>query len=109
MKLDLDTVWLEATSAAQQAANTFQQNELFGGCGFAWIRITNGRSKFAKYAKEFLNAHKNYGGKGFNIWYSQVYNCKGSQNIYSHEYACQAAAKVLNNYGIECHVESRLD
>lgn len=105
--MTLEQIWAEAQAAANAAPKYIDRGQL-GPCGFAWITIS-GRGKFAKYAKEVLRAHKNYGAAGFNIWYSTVYNCGGNQNVDDHEIACRAAAKVLNKYGIQATVGSRLD
>lgn len=105
--MTLEQIWSLAQSAANSAPKYMDQG-IQGPCGFAWIRVS-GRGKFAKFAKEVLGAHKNYGGSGLNIWYSAVYDCKGGQNVDDHEIACSAAAKVLNKYGIPATVYSRLD
>lgn len=114
-KVQFDIIIKEAQMAAESAVATkfpIQSNPNYrneGACGFAWVNILSGRGNFAKFAKEELNAHKNYGGKGINIWYSQFYNTKGNQSVYRHEIACDAAAQVFKKYGIKCQVGSRLD
>ena len=50
-----------------------------------------------------------YGSKGIMLWYSNVYNSKGSQSMTKHRIACDAFAEVLRDAGYECVVESRLD
>lgn len=100
-----EQIWAEARKAA---ADTRQEPSVFKGCGFAWITINNGRSSFAKFAKDVLGAHKNYSGKGFNIWYSKVYD-SCSQNMVEHIEACNKAAEVLRKYDVDCKVGYRLD
>jgi len=78
-----------------------------GVCGFAWVNIP-GRGNFAKYAKEYLGASKNYGGKGFNIWYSEFYK-GGTQSYERHLAACRAASEVLQKHGIKSQAAGRLD
>lgn len=102
-----EDIWAEVRKEANAVEKPYKDGE-FGMCGFAWITIP-GRGNFAKWAKEKLGAHKNYTGPGFNIWYSEVYDCKYSQNIDNHEVACEAGARVLNKYGIKAFVSSRLD
>ena len=102
--MNFESIWKEARLAA---STTISEPKVFKGCGFAWIEIS-GRGKFAKFAKEHLNAHKNYGRRGFSIWYSQVYN-SCSQNMDEHYEACSKAATVLRKYGIEAYVNCRYD
>lgn len=101
-----DLVHIEASEAAQAATADFDQDNWFP-CGFAWVNIS-GRGSFAKYAKECLDAHKNYSGAGFNIWYSTVYDNR-SQSMDCHVLACEAYAAVLNKHGIKATVHSRMD
>ena len=109
-----DKIWAQAQEAANKAVQEqfpFNEKPTFrneGPCGFAWIAI-GGRGNFAKYAKETLGAHKNYAGKGFNIWYSNCYDSKGSQSYERHSIACDAAANVLRANDIKCHVSGRYD
>jgi hypothetical protein len=99
---NFEMIWEKAQIAAMTT-----KTQQFAGCGFAWINIP-GRGNFAKYMKEIGAASKNYSGTGLNIWYSKVYSTT-SQNIAEHEAACQAAAKVLRDNGIDAFVYSRLD
>ena len=102
--MNFESIWKEARLAA---STTISEPKVFKGCGFAWITIS-GRGKFAKFAKEHIGVHKNYGGKGFNIWYTHVYNSY-SQNMDEHYEACSKAAAVLRKYGIEADVNCRYD
>ena len=101
---EFDKIWNEAREAA---STTVQEPHIFKGCGFAWITIP-GRGNFAKWAKENLDADKNYTGPGLNIWYSRVYDTR-SQNLDEHYEACRKAAKILNDYGIDATVNCRWD
>ena len=103
--VQFDRLWAEVQRAAEEAASKVEVRPW--PCGFAWIVIP-GRGNFAKYAKEYLGAHKNFGGPGFRIWYSRVYSAR-TQSMDVHEAACYAAAKVLNDNGIKCSVYSRMD
>ena len=97
-------IWHEAMEAAEIAA--MGEPDAFP-CGFAWITVP-GRGNFAKFAKEYLDAHKNYGAPGFNIWYTNVYTARG-QSMDTHIKACNAAVEILNKYGIKAEVHSRMD
>ena len=95
---DIKRQAVEAAEIAVASQFPIKQNATFaeeGPCGFAWVTITNGRTAFAKFAKEHLGAHKNYGGKGYNIWYSNLYNTRGNQSEHRHIIACEAAANVF--------------
>lgn len=113
-KVNFDKIWSEVQVEANIAAKLLDVREMTvcgskmdGACGFAWVTI-GGRGNFAKYAKEFLGASKNYGGKGFQIWYSTVYD-NYSQSVERHEAACTAAIRVLARHGINATVGSRMD
>lgn len=100
-----------ASLAAQEATDgfdEFDEPDHSFNCGFAWI-VLPGRGDFASYLKKFRGACKNYGSKGIVLWYSNVYNSRGSQSMTKHRIACDAFAEVLRNNGFECVVESRLD
>jgi len=77
-------------------------------CGFGWVTVT-GRGSFITFIKEYLRASKNYTGKGYNIWYSLVYDCNGSQDAERHMTACVAFAAELKKHGISCYATYRLD
>ena len=74
-----------------------------GPCGFAWIVITPGTSRAAKYAKLHLGASKHYYG-GVSI-YVHDYN----QSITRKAAYAGAFAKVLQAAGIKAYAGSRLD
>jgi len=109
-----DDIMKEAQEAATKAVQEefpFNENPTYrneGACGFAWVNVA-GRGNFGKYAKDILDAHKNYGGKGFNIWYSNFYDTKGNQSYERHMIACSAAVKVFKSHGIKCYADGRLD
>ena len=114
VKTQFDRILREVREAAQKAGDNAKVRQITvcgqvvdGVCGFAWINIP-GRGNFAKYAKEVLGASKNYGGKGYNIWSSKVYETT-SQSCERREAACEAAANVLRSYGLKATMNSRLD
>jgi len=116
MKNEFDKLIIDINVAATTAAKSCKPKPMSvcghiiteGACGFAWVNIP-GRGKFAKYAKEFLGASKTYSGPGFDIWYSNIYKSHTSQSYDRHMAACEAAAKILNEYGIKAVARGRLD
>ena len=97
-----------ASLAAQEAVKDFDESDQSFNCGFAWV-ILPGKGDFASFLKKHRGASKNYEGKGIILWYSTVYNSRGSQSMTKHRIACDAFAEVLRDNGLECVVESRLD
>lgn len=75
-----------------------------GPCGFAWIVVRPGNCSFARWAKKNvpLTAKHYYGG--MSIW------CPlGTQSMAIKENYCRAYANILQFYGINAHMGSRLD
>lgn len=116
MKTDIESIILEARAEAQLAAERTIPTPVTmagylikeGCCGFAWVTVL-GRGNFTKYIKENLNAHKNYGGRGYNIWYSNLYETNGSQSYERHMAAAEAYAEVLRKHGYTAFASGRLD
>lgn len=98
----------KASMAAQEAVKDFDESDQAYNCGFAWL-VLPGRGDFASFLKNHRGVSKNYGSKGIVLWYSNVYNSRGSQSMTKHRIACEAFANVLRDAGFECVVESRLD
>lgn len=102
---------LRAASAAATAANDALPPEGSRGldCGFAWIVIKPARGAFVTWAKEQkLGETRDYGGGGFQIWYSK-FDPTPTQSISVHEAAAMAACNVLQKHGIPATWNSRLD
>jgi hypothetical protein len=74
-----------------------------GVCGFAWINIKPATNPFVKFLKSMDIGHKSYYG-GYDWWISEF-----GQSMEKKEAFAQAAAKVLNSYGIKCYATSRMD
>lgn len=74
-----------------------------GPCGFAWINIKPGNSKFANWLKKTDRGRKAYEG-GVNIW---VYDF--GQSIQKKEAYARAFAEALRSQGIRAYAGSRLD
>ena len=82
-----------------------------GVCGFAWVWFLNGRGAFAKFMKENKGGRNSYYGKGYEVWssYFERDDQKRSQSMSRKEAGCRAAVEVFRSYGIEAHVQSRMD
>lgn len=74
-----------------------------GVCGFAWVHLSKGNTSFARWAKKNNIARTSYYG-GMDIWVSE-----GSQSMQKKEAYANAYAKVLQDAGIECYPDSRMD
>lgn len=75
-----------------------------GACGFAWIIIRPGNSKFANWIKKNnLGRTDSYYG-GVNIWIGDY-----GQSFEKKEAHARAMAKVIANSGIKALPYSRLD
>ena len=74
-----------------------------GLCGFAWVTITPARGPMVTYLKSIGTGYKGYYG-GYRVSMRM-----GGQSYERKQQAASAFAKVLQGYGIECYVESRLD
>lgn len=106
--IGFNVIMQRASEAAQDATRNFDDTNQEFNCGFAWL-VLPGKGDFARFLKKYRGASKNYEGKGIILWYSYVYNPRGSQSMSKHIIACHAFADVLKNHGFECYVESRLD
>lgn len=74
-----------------------------GVCGFAWVHINKGQTKFVNQLKKLGIGRKSYYG-GYDIW---VY--EGGQSMERKMAYANAYAQVLRSYGIECYGDSRMD
>jgi hypothetical protein len=77
--------------------------EMEGLCGSAWIRVTDARKGFTKWA--IANDHANSHYKSGALFFAKV----SSQSVDRAKAYADAFAVVLQHNGIECKVESRLD
>lgn len=75
-----------------------------GPCGFAWVTVKPGTSKFARWLKTsgYGRTDSYYGG--VTVWVSE-----GNQSIAKKEAYARAFASVLNKHGICAYANSRLD
>jgi len=74
-------------------------------CGFAWVEIPNGRSKFVSWLKKNKIGDKHW-KKGWQIW-NPAGNFTQSMDI--KEAGAYAFVKVLRAHGIDCVSASRAD
>lgn len=74
-----------------------------GPCGFAWINIRPGNSKFANWLKKNRLARSTYKG-GVDVWVSEFNQSMTRKAAYA-----AAFAGVLSNEGINAYADSRMD
>ena len=92
---------------ADPSQPVYQVNE--GVCGSAWVKITPGGSRFARWlVKEGRGRSDSYAG-GVNLSLYTVCGERGSQSLTRWEAAARAVASVLRDAGITAHAESRID
>jgi hypothetical protein len=123
-----NVVYAEAYAAAMEACNSAvpvpmivgQAKGLFGNeivpgtaefvsdgvCGFAWVHITPARGPFVSWCKKRgphpIGYTSSYGGYDISMR-------MGNQSMQRKEAAGLAFAKVLNKYGINAYMASRMD
>ena len=76
---------------------------LDGPCGFAWVTIRPGTSRFARWAVANGHARKSYGG-GVQLWVSAF-----NQSYERKMAAAEALADCLRMAGIKAYASGRLD
>lgn len=97
----------EALAAALTAQQEFldQYGEM-AYCGFAWVQIyEDGRNPFIKALVKAGIAEKAW-DRGYIIWNPTK---TGTQSMDVKETACQAYAKVFQQYGVKAYMGSRAD
>ena len=75
-----------------------------GPCGFAWVTIRPGNSRFANWLKKNQLARIDSYAGGVCIWIS-----KYNQSMTKKEFHATAMAKVFREYGIQARSGSRMD
>lgn len=94
----------EHASPLDDASPVVQSWQVEGGvCGFAWVTISPGTSKAARFAKEHYGARKGYYG-GMELRVSQF-----GQSMQKKEAYAGAFAAVLSAAGITAYSGSRMD
>lgn len=74
-----------------------------GVCGFGWVHIMDGRSRFVNWLKKKKLGRPHH-DKGWVISCSDF-----NQSMERKEAYCRAYARVLSEAGIECYADSRMD
>ena len=112
---ELKNIITEAQEAAYSAADAFENKHFpdggWGCCGFAWVNIYRHNDKPIKGNTKMGRALKAAGvskhwRSGFQLWNPSKYP---TQNVDTLEAGAQAAARVLQGYGIDAYAGSRLD
>lgn len=117
-KLECKRIYDEASAAGRKAGDSAyvrpmvvtnrETNESYyiedGVCGFAEVHITEARGAFVSWCKENDLGWKAY-GSGYDLKIDGGYN----QSLQRKEAFCSAFAAVLNSYGIDCRMTSRMD
>lgn len=91
---------------ADMNGNRLSETEIVfdGVCGFAWIIVKPGNSRFANFLKaESLGRRDSYYG-GVNVWVGYF-----NQSMEKKEAYADAFAKVLTDHGIKAYSMSRMD
>lgn len=113
--MDLQKLYNDADAAGRAAVEKLEVQPMIvtdgqkqyyvpdGVCGFAWINIRPGNSKFANFLKKQGLARSSYYG-GVDVWVSQ-YN----QSMRKKEAYAAAFASVLCENGINAYSSSRMD
>lgn len=104
--VDFEKIAREAFEAAKIAEQVYiTKNGEPAYCGFAWVNIKPGTSKFARFMKEHYGARKSYYG-GIDIW-NPGGSCTQSMDVKEH--GASAFADVLKKYGFKAYAMSRPD
>lgn len=104
--MDNMAIYLKALEASQAAAHQYKLEHGEGFmCGFAWVYFPNGRDKFVNWLKK-NNLGSKHWRKGYLIWNAS--KCP-TQSIDLLEHANRAFSEVLQEHGINCMAQSRLD
>lgn len=75
-----------------------------GACGFAWVNVKPGNSRFAKFLKEMDYARSDEYYGGVCVWVSAYGQSVDRKDAYA-----RAFSTVLREYGVDAYSASRLD
>lgn len=101
---EFQAIWDAAVVGGAVAAKSLNADIMAGACGFAWINVKPGTSRFARWLKQQGLARPDSCYGGVCIWISD-YN----QSILHKEKHAAAMAEVLRSHGIKASAGSRLD
>ena len=108
----MQTIFKEACDTACEAVDAFHAahgEPLY--CGFGTVVIRPAKGAFVKYLKDNRIGSKHW-KSGYSISSYDVmrgHPLEGTQSMDIKETACEQFAKVLKQYGINAHAESRAD
>ncbi|KKK92719.1 hypothetical protein LCGC14_2700090 [marine sediment metagenome] len=86
----------------KEGATLYRVDE--GACGFAWVNVRPGTSRFARWLKKMSHGRTDPYAGGVTIWISEH-----GQSVARKEAHAQAMAEVLREAGVKCFADSRLD
>lgn len=101
MKAGMEVNPTPMTLVNRASGETFVVSE--GPCGFAWINVRPGGSRFARFLKAEGIARSAYGG-GVDIWVSEFNQSHTRKAAYAAAYS-----RVLQMAGIKAYSQERLD
>lgn len=110
--IDHERLYVKARQAGLEAGKNEQTSTMIvsgryivpdGPCGFAWVIVKPGTSSFARWLVRTNRGSKAYRG-GVQIWVSDFNQSMERKSAYA-----DAFAKVLQQAGIECYSDSRMD
>ena len=113
---DFDSIITEAHDAGMEAVNNlnvkpmavFGDGKFYhvadGVCGFAWVNVKPGTSRFAKWLVSTRRADRDSYAGGVTIWISDF-----NQSMQKKETYARAYAEVLLKHNIRAYAASRMD
>lgn len=115
---EMQTLWDEAHEAGMEAVENLAVCPMTvvdkntgkswfvedGVCGFAWVNVKPGNSRFANWLKKNDLARKDEYYGGVTIWVSEF-----NQSMQKKEAYARAMSKVFDDAGLRSYAASRLD
>lgn len=98
---EFQAIWEAAVAAGEEAHELCNEQ---WACGFAWVNIKPGTSRFARWLKKknYARTDSYYGGVTY--WVATRTQCVMKKESYA-----RAMAKVLTDAGFRAYAQSRLD
>lgn len=102
---EMEALYNKAMLAGKVAMEFCGVEEMRDACGFAWVNVRPGTSRFAKFlkAKKYARSDEYYGG--VTIWIRG----DGGQSVRRKEAYADAVASVMSDAGVDAYSMSRLD
>ena len=102
---EMQQIWEIASQKGEAAAVAeYEKRGDHDACGFAWVVVRPGNSRFAKWLKKNSYASAHYNG-GVSVWCS----FGGTQSMNLREAKASAIAEVFQYYGFNAYAGSRMD